>query len=46
LLKAEPTEYMIKAKLMAKLNKPTEEGEKLELIIYLSMPCLRKPLQL
>jgi hypothetical protein len=33
LLKADPTEYMIKAKLMAKLNNPTDDEVKWELII-------------
>jgi hypothetical protein len=33
LLKADPTEYIINAKLMAKLNKPTDDEVKCELII-------------
>jgi hypothetical protein len=33
LLKAEPTEYIINAKLMAKLNNPTDDEVKWELII-------------
>jgi hypothetical protein len=33
LLKADPIEYIIKAKLMAKPNKPTDDEVKWELII-------------
>ena len=43
-LKAEPIEYIKKEKLVEKLNNPTWVVEKKPLIIYLSTPCLKKPL--